>query len=74
MGPAVTGSRDPLYDVAYVDVDEWRHDTAPIPLRPRRLRGTDARFSFYFPVPQRYEGRFFHPLMPISGTEHWRPR
>ena len=31
------------------------------------------RFSFYFPVHERYEGRFFHPLMPISGTEHAAP-
>ena len=25
------------------------------------------------PPPERYQGRFFHPLMPISGTEHAAP-
>ena len=31
--------------------------------------GTDTKFSFYFPPPERYEGRFFHPVMPMSGIE-----
>lgn len=69
----VGGSRDPLYDTAYVDVDEWRDE----PVRYRYVHGgfegTDCRFSFYFPPAERYEGRFFHPLMPISGTEHAAP-
>ena len=67
------GSRDPMYEVAYVDVDEWRDE----PVRYRYVHGgfegTDARFSLYFPPAERYEGRFFHPLMPISGTEHAAP-
>ena len=67
------GSRDPGYDAPYVDVDEWRDE----PVRYRYLHGgfegTDARFSMYLPPPERYEGRFFQPLMPISGTEHAAP-
>ena len=31
--------------------------------------GTDTRFSFYFPPAERYEGRFFHPVLPMSGIE-----
>jgi hypothetical protein len=66
----LTGSRDPLYITPFVDVDEWRDE----PVRHRYVHGgfegTDLRFSFYFPPVERYEGRFFQPLMPISGTEH----
>ncbi len=63
-------SRDPLFDHPYVDVDEWRED----PVGHRYVHGgftdTDARFSMYFPSESRYQGRFFQPLMPVSGTEH----
>ena len=34
------------------------------------FEGTDARFAVYFPPPERYQGRFFQPLMPVSGTEY----
>jgi hypothetical protein len=66
-GPS--GSRDPMYDTPYVDIDEWRDE----PVRCRYIhggfKGTDCRFSFYFPPPERYEGRFFQPLMAVSGIE-----
>ena len=64
------GSTDPLYDKPFVDLDEWRDQ----PVRHRYVHGgfqdTDLRFSIYFPPPERYEGRFFQPLMAVSGTEH----
>jgi hypothetical protein len=64
------GTHDPLFDAPFVDVDEWRDE----PVRHRYVHGgfegTDARFSLYFPPSERYEGRFFHPVMPVSGTEH----
>jgi len=67
-GPA--GSGDPLYDKPYVDIDEWREQ----PVRHRYVHGgfkdTECRFSIYFAPPERYEGRFFQPLMAVSGTEH----
>jgi hypothetical protein len=66
----LVGSRDPLYTTPFIDVDEWRDE----PVRHRYVHGgfegTDLRFSLYFPPAERYEGRFFQPLMPISGTEH----
>jgi len=66
-GPA--GSRDPLYDAPYVDIDEWRDQ----PVRHRYIhggfKGTECRFSFYFPPAERYEGRFFHLLLPVPGIE-----
>lgn len=68
QGPS--GSTDTLYDKPFVDVDEWRDE----PVRHRYVHGgftdTDLRFSIYLPPPERYEGRFFQPLMAVSGTEH----
>jgi len=63
------GSRDPLYEKPYIDVDEWRDK----PVRHRYVHGgfadTECRFSFYFPPPERYEGRFYQHLMAVSGME-----
>ena len=72
MGLSVAdrGSDDPLFDRPFVDIDEWRDE----PVRHRFVHGgfegTDARFAVYFPPPERYQGRFFQPLMPVSGTEY----
>src|SRR5262245_9691703 len=66
---APTGSKDPQFGAPSIDVDEWRDE----PVRHRRVHGgfdgTDARFTFYFPPPERYEGRFFQPVLPMSGIE-----
>jgi hypothetical protein len=68
QGPS--GSTDTLYDNPFIDLDEWRNE----PVRHRYVHGgftdTDLRFSIYFPPPERYEGRFFQPLMAVSGTEN----
>jgi hypothetical protein len=64
------GSRDPLYDNPYVDIDEWKDK----PIRYRYVhggfKGTDCKFSFYFPPAEHYEGRFFQPLMAVAGIEN----
>lgn len=61
---------DPLYTDPFIDVDEWRDD----PERHRYVHGgfrdTQLRFSMYFPPAERYEGRFFHPVMHIAGNEN----
>src|ERR1700756_5691501 len=53
---------DPFFGAAWIDADEWRDD----PVRHRYIHGgfegTDTRFSFYFPPPEVYEGRFIQPL------------
>lgn len=63
------GSRDSMFDKPYIDVDEWRDQ----PVRHRYVHGgfegTECRFSFYFPPAERYEGRFFHMLLPVTGIE-----
>lgn len=61
---------DPLFVDPFVDIDEWRDE----PLPHRYVHGgfvdTDLRFSVYLPPVERYEGRFFQPLMHIAGDEN----
>ena len=65
----VTGlSVDPVFNDPYVEVDELRQ--APVPHRYVHggFRGTDARFSFYFPPAEHYEGRFHHNTYPLATS------
>lgn len=69
----VTDSVKFQHEHAYIDVDQWRDE----PIRHRYLhggfKGTDCRFSFYFPPQATYSGRFFQPLQAISGNENYAP-
>ena len=69
MRPTTT-LKDPDYTTPYVDADEWRDE----PVRHRYVHGgfegTDLRFSCYFPPEEQYAGRFFQPILAVSGTEH----
>ncbi|HEV2243394.1 MAG TPA: hypothetical protein VGR98_20280 [Streptosporangiaceae bacterium] len=64
------GLSDPMFTAPFVGVDEWRDE----PVRHRYVHGgfddTDCRFSMYFPEATRYQGRFFHPVSPVPGSEH----
>jgi hypothetical protein len=64
------GSKDSYFGSPFVDVDEWREEPARHRYVHGGFEGTDTRFSIYLPPAERYEGRVFQPLMPISGTEH----
>lgn len=61
---------DPLFAEPYVDVDEWRD----APVRHRYVhggfKGTDTRFSFYFPPKSQYQGRFFQHFTPAPDNEN----
>jgi hypothetical protein len=61
---------DPLFKQVFIDADEWRDE----PVRHRYVHGgfmdTEARFSIYFPPEDKYEGRFFQYILPVSGNEH----
>jgi hypothetical protein len=63
------GSQDPMFHAPFVDLDEWRDE----PVRHRYVHGgfenTEALFSLYFPPTEQYEGRFFQPVLPMSGIE-----
>lgn len=62
-------SSDSLFSEPYIDQDEWRNE----PVRHRYIhggfKGTETRFSFYFPVEKHYEGRFFHYITPVPDSE-----
>lgn len=61
---------DPFYASAYIDIDEWREE----PVLHRYVHGgftdTTARFSFYFPPADLYEGRFFQHITPVPDSEN----
>jgi len=67
---AVANDSDPLFKEPYVDVDEWRDK----PLRHHYVhggfKGTDTRFSFYFPEKSQYQGRFFQHITPVPDNEN----
>ncbi|MCG6190362.1 hypothetical protein [Maribellus maritimus] len=50
---------DTVFGKPFIDIDEWRD----VPVRHRYVhggfKGTDTRFSFYFPGKEKYEGHFF---------------
>lgn len=58
---------DKFFGKPYVDVDEWREQPVRFRYVHGGFEGTDARFSFYFPVPASYRGRFFHTLQGGTG-------
>lgn len=61
---------DPLFAQPYIDIDEWRD----APVRHRYVhggfKGTDTRFSFYFPAKGQYQGRFFQHFTPAPDSEN----
>jgi len=65
---------DPVLNNPVVDVDEWRQTPVPHRYVNGHFEGTGTRFSFYFPPKDKYEGRFFHYVLPSPssrpGTEN----
>jgi hypothetical protein len=63
-------TQDPLFKEPYVDKDGWRDK----PVRHRYVhggfKGNEARFSFYFPPKDRYQGRFFQHVTAIPISEN----
>ena len=61
---------DPLLKEPYVDLDEWRDK----PVRHRHVhdgfQGSNARFSFYFPPKEQYQGNFFQHNTPAPSSEN----
>jgi hypothetical protein len=59
-----------MFKDPFIDIDEWRDK----PIRHRYVhggfKGTDARFSFYFPSKDQYKGRFFQHITPAPGGEN----
>ena len=66
-------SVDPQYNQPYVDVNESRDEPVPHRYVHGGFTGTDARFSFYFPTADRYQGRFFHNTYPLATSSDIGP-
>ena len=68
--PTTAAAEDALFKEPYVDIDEWRNT----PVRHRYVhggfKGTDMRFSFYMPPPEKFGGRFFQYVTPVPDNEN----
>jgi hypothetical protein len=65
---------DPLFKEPYIDVDEWREKPVQHRYVHGGFKGTDARFSFYFPSKEQYQGRFFQYVTPAPASEKLDPQ
>jgi hypothetical protein len=72
-GPVTEETVDPQYHEPYIDVDESRSEPAPHRYVHGGFKGTDARFSFYFPPNAQYRKRFFHNTYPLAVHEDVGP-
>jgi len=68
VGPVNADSVDPLLAKPYIEIDEQRQQPSPHRYVHGGFVGTDARFSFYFPPRERYQGRFFHNTYPLARS------
>jgi hypothetical protein len=66
-------SIDPRYNQPYIDVNEQRDEPVPHRYMHGGFKDTGARFSFYFPSTEKYEGRFFHNTYPLALSEDIGP-
>ena len=63
-------TKDSIFKSPYVDVDEWRQSPVPHRYVHGGFKGTEARFSFYFPSKEKYQGRFFQYITPFPDNEN----
>ncbi|HEV7350202.1 PKD domain-containing protein [Telluribacter sp.] len=63
-------TQDTLFKEPYVDVDEWREGSFRHRYVHGGFKGTNARFSFYFPPKEKYQGRFFQYITPFPDNEN----
>ena len=67
---------DSYFANPYIDIEEWRDTPVRHYYVHGGFRGTEinganeARFCFYFPEKEKYEGRFFQYLSPAPEDEH----
>lgn len=66
-------SIDPLFSEPYIDANELRTDPLPHRYVHGGFTGSDARFSFYLPPAEQYEGRFHHNTYPLAVSEDIGP-
>lgn len=61
--------KDSLFNTPFIDVDEWRDKPVKHRYVHGGFRGTETRFSFYFPLKEQYQGRFFQYITPFPDSE-----
>lgn len=63
-------TKDTIFKSPYIDIDEWREK----PVKHRYIhggfKGTETRFSLYFPPKEQYQGRFFQYITPFPDNEN----
>lgn len=62
--------KDTMFKAPYVDVDEWRDKPVHHHYVHGGFKGTDTRFSFYFPAKEKFEGHFFQYITPVPDNEN----
>ncbi|MDQ0916286.1 hypothetical protein [Paenibacillus sp. V4I5] len=70
VAPLYDGTQDPQFQQPYVDIDEWRDQPVCHRYIHGGFEGTNTRFSYYFPLKEDYEGRFFQAVYPVQGSEN----
>ncbi|ULQ53304.1 PKD domain-containing protein [Flavihumibacter fluvii] len=66
----VRAAQDTMFNAPYIDIDEWRDKPVRHHYIHGGFKGTDTRFSFYFPPKEKYEGRFFQYITPVPDNEN----
>jgi len=63
-------AQDTIFNEPYIDLEEWRD----VPVRHLYVhggfKGTQTKFSFYFPPKEKYQGRFFQYITPFPDNEN----
>lgn len=60
---------DKRFQKPLIDVEEWRSDSVKYYYVHGGFEGTELKFSFFYPEPGCYEGRFFQFMPPVQGSE-----
>lgn len=69
LKPVPAQWKDALFNQPYVDVDEWRDKPVHHRYVHGGFKGTEARFAFFFPPKEQYQGRFFQYVTPSPASE-----
>ena len=67
--PLYSPATDPQFAEPYIDVEEWRSTPERHLYVHGGFKGTDTKFSFYFPTKEQYRGHFFQYITPIPISE-----
>ena len=68
--PPAASKTDAMFSQPYTDVDELRDKPVRHHYVHGGFKGTDTRFSFYFPEKSQYQGRFFQHITPVPDNEN----